>query len=286
MDTAPLDYLYLVALIASVVVTTVSATRTLLDSKVKGLHKSLSRDTELLPTLTEGAKPELAGDLEIRSYRMLATIKYPFTKTHDVLALALSAAFVLGLYALAIELGRMEVLGYVPDPLVGGVGQFVAALFAATIFARVWKSVMDRAADHVEYLYDRVGDEEAEQRTQLLAFQVFGGASLFALALGGLMLWNLTILVEIFKGWGFLLLIPLIGSLVIVAAVTMTHRITEITRFYGGVFSQGVYPRLRPEGLGQTQEDLDRFLKDMGVDTEATPRPIKKPWWRRSEKGA
>lgn len=287
MDTGPLDYLYLVALIASVVVTTVSATRTLLGSKVKGLHKSLSRDTELLPTLTEEARSELAQDLEVRSYRMLAAIKYPFMRTHDVLALALAAACVLALYALAIELESMEVMGVFPDPVVGGAGQFITASVGVVIFARVWKSVMDRAADHIEYLYARVGDEEADQRTQLLAFQVFGGAGLFALPLGGLMLWNLRILAEIhgWGGWASFGAIPILLVLAVVAGVTMTHRFAEITSFYGGVFSEGVHPRLRPEGLGQTQEDLDRFREALGLNGEPTTKPAKKRWWKRASKG-
>lgn len=278
----PLDYLYLVALIASVVVTTVSATRTLLDSKVKGLYKSLRRDAELLPMLTEGARTELARDLDVRSYRMLAAIKYPFMRTHDVLALALAAASVLGLYALAIELREMEVMGLVPDPVVGGVGQLMAAAFAVITFARVWKSVMDRAADLIEYLYDRAGDEEAKRRTQVLAFQLFGGATLFTLPLGGLMLWNLVILGDIY-GWGAwasMGAIPIIGIPALVAGVTMSHRITEITSFYGGVFHEGTHPRIRPEGLGQSQSDLDSFYKEMGRDGQTTRTEKKHRWGR------
>lgn len=287
MDTAPLDYLYLVALIASVVVTTISATRTLSGSKVKGLHKSLSRDTELLPSLAEGPREELAEDLEVRSYRMLAAIKYPFVRTHDVLALAIAAAFVLSLYAFVRELRSVQVMGYFSEPLMWGFGLFASTLFAVVIFSRVWISVMDRAAGHIEYLFERVGDEEAEQRTQLLAFQVFGGAILFTLPLIGLLLWNLDILGDIYGwgGWHSLGAIPILGVAGVVGAVTMSHRITEITRFYGGVFSQGTHPRLRPEGLGQTQEDVVRFREDWGVDTEATTKPKRKPWWRRSKKG-
>lgn len=254
------------ALIASLVVTTISAMRTLSGSQVKGLHKSLSRDAELLPSLAEGPKEELAQDLEVRSYRMLATIKYPFVRTHDVLALAIAAAFVLSLYAFVRELRAVQVMGYFSEPLVWGVGLFVSTLFAVVIFSRVWISVMDRAAGHIEYLYERVGDEEAKQRTQILAFQVFGGAMLFALPLLGLLLWNLGILGDIhgWGGWLSLGAIPILGVVGVVGAVTMSHRITEITGFYGGVFSQGAHPRLRPEKLGQTQEDLDHFLKEMG----------------------
>lgn len=288
MDTGPLDYLYLVALIASVVVTTVSATRTLLDSKVKGIHRSLTRDTELLPTLTEEAKTELAQDLEVRSYRMLAAMKFPFMRTHDVLALGVVAVSVLILYAVFLELRTMQLMGPTPDAFGVVLGHFFFASFAVITFARVWKAVMDRAADLIEYLYERVGDEEAKERTRVLAFQVFGGPILFGVPLCGLMLLNTGILADTSEwgNWAYLGGIPALGAIAVLMGVTMRHRITDITGFYGGVFSQGTHSGLRPEGLGQTQEDVDRLREAMGLAGEPTTRPAKKHWWKRASKGA
>lgn len=295
MDTGPLDYLYLVALIASVVVTTVSATRTLLGSKAKGIQKSISRDTELLPTLTEKARAELAQDLEIRSYRMLAAIKYPFMRTHEVLSLGVAAAFILSLGAMLIELRTRQVVGPAPDAFLWAIGQFLAASFAMVTFARVWKAVMDRATDLVKYLYARVGDEEAAERTRLLAFQVFGGAALFGLPLWVLVLWNTAILADTSEwgNWAWAGAIPVLGLHALLTLPILSHRFTDITGFYGWVFSQGAHSGLRPEALGQTQEDIDRlreeidsFHEEMSGDRELTTKPTKKPWWRRASKGA
>lgn len=288
MDTGPLDYLYLVALIASVVVTTVSATRTLLGSKAKGIHKSISRDTELLPTLTEKAQSELAQDLEIRSYRMLAAIKYPFMRTHEVLALAVAAAFILSLGAMLIELRTRQVVGPAPDAFLWVIGQFLAASFAVATFARVWKAVMDRAADLVEYLYKRVGDEEAAERSQILAFQVFGGAALFGLPLWVLVLWNTAILADTSEwgNWAYAGGIPALVFHALLTLPILSHRFTDITGFYGWVFSQGTHSGWRPKGLGQTQEDIDRFREEMSGDRELTTKPTKKRWRSRASKGA
>lgn len=248
-------------------------------STARRLRSDLTTDVKLLAELEGVVKADLQESVTDRSYRLVAATRYPSLTWYEA-ALALLLAPVLWmLFSAPGELHALAEQDAV-EPILLGPGQLMAVMIALMTWAALVRSWSRRAAARVVYIYKRLGDDEARALVRLLAFPSNLVPLVFFLALAAAVLLNVREIADevSWPFWAVVLIttgvsFALIGFMYWVA---FREDLSDFLRFYTDPLHAGAdMPRLRPLQLGQTEEDLARYL-------EASDRRF--PGWRRKEK--
>jgi hypothetical protein len=234
-------------------------------STARRLRSDLTTDVKLVSELEGDVKADLQESVEERSYRLVAVTRYP-TLTWYEAALALLLTPVL--WVLFSAPGELHALAEqdAVEPILLGPGQAMAVAMALVTWAALVRSWSRRAAARVVYVYERLGDDEARALVRLLAFPSNLVPVLFFVLLAAAVLLNVKEIVEEVSWplWAAVL-ITTGGSFVLIFFmywIASREDLSEFLRFYTDPLHAGAdIPRLRPVQLGQTEEDLARYLE-------------------------
>jgi hypothetical protein len=247
-------------------------------STARRLRSDLTTDVKLVAELDGNAKDDLRESVTERSYRLVAATRYPsLTWFEAALALLLAPLFWL-LFTAPGELHALAEQDAV-EPILLGTGQSIILMMAFVTYAALVRSWSGRATARVVYVYRRLGDDEARALVRLLAFPANLVPVVFFLALAWGALINVMEITE-YISW------PLGAAVLITTAIAMglgwfilriglREDFSEQLHFYTDPMHAGAdIPRLRPVGLGQTEEDLARYQEAIGR---------RFPWKRRNK---
>lgn len=265
MEDMTINQFYTVVLVVTGIITVIGAVVQIIAIPQKRLRKSLIEDSKLVTVFRGGARADLIRDMDRRSYKLIAQLRYPFMKAYEGLMLL---AILAGFTWLAIapnNLRELRALGEAPPEMSGG-GQLMATVYVVGMLAVIIRLLGQRAANKIEYLYNNLGDDEARSATQVLAFPLLGLPILIFLALFVLLIWNAAVITEehhLALPFTLLLVLPV----VFIAGWFMRHamssaKVYEYVFFYVNVmFAGSDLPKLRPASLGQTEEDRMSYQK-------------------------
>ncbi|MCJ1712508.1 hypothetical protein MT344_15105 [Clavibacter michiganensis subsp. phaseoli] len=228
-------------------------------STARRLRNDLTIDVKLVTELQGHASEDLQESVTERSHRLVAATKYPILTGYEIaLTLIIGGMFWL-LFSLPGSMRTLAEQGEVTFEL-SGLGQVIVLLITFVSYAAAVRSWSGRAAARVNYLYKRLGDDEARSLVRLLAFPAWLVPVSFVLTLSIGMLLNIT---AIFKAldWSLgvaILVTTAVTMLMAWLAIVIAARenFSEHVRFYTDPMHMGSdIPRLRPLDLGQTEED-------------------------------
>lgn len=232
-------------------------------STARRLRNDLAIDVKLVFELEGDVRDDLQGSVTERSYRLIAATKFPSVTWYEAaLALLLIPVF-WWLFSAPNEVRSLAEQGEVTFEL-SGPGQAVALTVAYITYAALVRSWSSRAAARVVYVYRRLGDEEARALVRLLAFPAHLVPVGFVSALALSLLLNVKEITEAFD-WqpgAAVLITTAISMILILVTFRIARRedLFEQMRFYTDIMHIGAdIPRLRPVGLGRTEEDLARY---------------------------
>jgi hypothetical protein len=232
-------------------------------STARRLRSDLTTDVKLVAELDGDVKNDLRESVTDRSYRLVAATRYPIlTWFEAALALLLAPLF----WLLFTAPGNLHTLAEqdAVEPILLGPGQSIVIIMAFVTYAALVRSWSARVAARVVYIYTRLGDNEARALVRLLAFPANLIPAIFLLALALSVLLNVKEITE-YISW------PLGAAVLITTAIAMglgwfifriglREDFSEQLHFYTDPMHAGAdIPRLRPVGLGQTEEDLARY---------------------------
>ena len=208
-------------------------------------------------------KDDLQESVTDRSYRLVAATRYPIlTWFEAALALLLAPLF----WMLFTAPGSLHTLAEqdAVEPILMSPGQSIVLIMAFVTYAALVRSWSARVAARVVYIYTRLGDDEARALVRLLAFPANLIPVIFFLTLSISVLLNVKEITEILS-WpmGAAVLVTTaiaMGLGWIICRIGLREDFSEQLHFYTDPMHAGAdIPRLRPVGLGQTEEDLARY---------------------------
>jgi hypothetical protein len=164
--TVPELLKYVVPIVAGVVASVVSTAFI----GPRKLRNDLSTDSEMVDRIPEGARAELARDIERRTLTLVSLSRFPSLSAFEVLQLA----GVLGLAAVEVWLAvhdyEQSVVG--GKAFLSGEGSVLVALFFWSSSVVFWRqfygSWSERAADRLDFIERHIGTIEAEPVSRLM----------------------------------------------------------------------------------------------------------------------
>ncbi|MBO0594685.1 hypothetical protein I2485_02070 [Nesterenkonia sp. E16_7] len=201
---------------------------------------------------------------------MLSHLRYPFGTAYETLLLLPLIGSIAFISVLPGEMRRLGDDGY--PPFDAAIGLPVPFGLAITVYVVIRRRIYDRAADRIEYLYERCGDQEAENLAKLYAFPLIAMALVFPFGMAVLLLWNGVVFLDELQiiEWSLLLVLVVFGLVGLVLVKGRNHRAMIYIGWYlHSDFPQNDTPRLRPRALGRTQSDVDDY--ELAVKEFTTP---------------
>src|SRR5699024_1920597 len=87
MEDMTINQFYTVVLVVTGIITVIGAVVQIIAIPQKRLRKSLIEDSKLVTVFRGGARTDLIRDMDRRSYKLIAQLRYPFMKAYEGLML-------------------------------------------------------------------------------------------------------------------------------------------------------------------------------------------------------
>lgn len=232
-------------------------------TSARRLRRDLQADTGLLEHIEGDAKTDLAALVTRRTHLLVAATRYPSLTWYECSLILLLGLILWQLLASPESLRDLAAQGERPLEL-SGLGQGLFMGVALVIYAAIVRSWAGRAGARVVYIYSRLGDDDVRNLARLLAFPSWIAPAIFVGAMGVASLLNLMAIADVYH-WGIevpVLVTTAITMLVawFVMVVARKERLFDYLRFYTDPLHMGAdVPKLRPQELGRTDEDLARW---------------------------